>query len=68
MFGIGTQELIVIFLVAFIFLGPKKLPEIAKSLGKAVRDFRKASSDLKEEIEKEVEDTKEEETNKDLKG
>jgi Tat protein translocase TatB subunit len=67
MFGIGTQELILIFLVAFIFLGPKKLPEIARSLGKAVREFRKASSELREEVEKEIEDTKEE-INKELKG
>ncbi len=67
MFGIGTQELIVIFLVALIFLGPKKIPEIAKSLGKALREFRNASSDLKEEIEKEIEETKEE-IDKELKG
>jgi Tat protein translocase TatB subunit len=67
MFGIGTQELILIFLVAFIFLGPKKLPEIARSLGKAVREFRKASSELREEVEKEIEATKEE-INKELKG
>jgi Tat protein translocase TatB subunit len=67
MFGIGTQELILILLVAFIFLGPKKLPEIARSLGKAVREFRKASAELREEVEKEIEDTKEE-INKELKG
>jgi len=69
MFGIGTQELILIFLVALIFLGPKKIPEIAKSLGKAVREFRRASSELKEEIEKEIEDIKEGiNINKELKG
>ena len=67
MFGIGTQELIIILLVALIFLGPKRIPEIAKSLGKALREFRRASSELKDEIEKEIEDTKGE-IDRELKG
>lgn len=67
MFGIGTQELIVILVVALIFLGPKRIPEIAKSLGKALREFRRASTEIKEEIEKEIEETKEG-VNKELKG
>lgn len=50
MFGIGIQELILIFIVALIFLGPKKLPEIAKSLGRATREFKKASQDFKTAI------------------
>lgn len=50
MFGIGVQELILIFIVALIFLGPKKLPEIAKSLGRATREFKKASQDFKSAI------------------
>lgn len=48
MFGMGIQELILIFIVALIFLGPKKLPEIAKSLGRATREFKKASQDFKQ--------------------
>jgi len=67
MFGIGMQEIILVLLIALIFLGPKRIPEIAKSLGKALREFRKASSDLREEIEKEIEDTKDE-IEKELKG
>lgn len=57
------QEIIIILLVAIIFLGPKRIPEIAKSLGKGMREFRKASSELKDEIEKEIEDL-----DKELKG
>lgn len=50
MFGIGMQELLLIFVVAMIVLGPKKLPELAKTLGRAAREFRKASTDLKQAI------------------
>lgn len=50
MFGIGMQELLLIFVVAMIVLGPKKLPELAKTLGRAAREFRKASNDLKQAI------------------
>lgn len=50
MFGIGIQELLLIFVVAMIVLGPKKLPELAKTLGKAAREFRNASNDLKQAI------------------
>ncbi|WP_027357915.1 twin-arginine translocase TatA/TatE family subunit [Desulforegula conservatrix] len=50
MFGIGIQELLLIFVVAMIVLGPKKLPELAKTLGRAAREFKKASNDLKTAI------------------
>lgn len=50
MFGIGIQELLLIFIVAMIVLGPKKLPELAKTLGRAAREFKKASNDLKQAI------------------
>lgn len=55
MFGIGSTELLVILVVALIILGPAKLPEIAKSLGKALGEFRRVSSDVKRTIEMEVE-------------
>jgi len=50
MFGIGVPELLVILVVALIVLGPKRLPEVAKSLGKAFAEFRRATSDLSEEL------------------
>jgi Tat protein translocase TatB subunit len=51
MFGIGMPELILIAVVALIVLGPKKLPDLAKSLGRAVREFRKATSELKDTLQ-----------------
>ena len=50
MFGIGMPELILILAVALIVLGPKKLPDLAKSLGRALREFKKATSELKESM------------------
>ena len=50
MFGIGIPELLVIFVVALLVLGPQRLPEVAKALGKALAEFRRATSDLSEEL------------------
>jgi Tat protein translocase TatB subunit len=50
MFGIGMTELLVIFVIALIVLGPKRLPELARSLGKSLNEFRRASSDLRREF------------------
>ena len=50
MFGIGFNEIILILLIALIVIGPKKLPDIAKALGKGYREFRKAFEDVKEEF------------------
>ncbi len=52
--SLGMQEIIVIFVLALIVFGPHKLPEIGKSLGKALADFKKASNDLKQTWEEEV--------------
>ncbi|RQD58444.1 MAG: TatA/E family twin arginine-targeting protein translocase [Desulfonatronovibrio sp. MSAO_Bac4] len=60
MFGIGTTEILVILVVALLVLGPKKLPEIARSLGKTLAEFKKVSTDVKRTIEMEVD--REEET------
>ena len=51
MFGIGMQEMIFILVIALIVIGPKKLPDLAKSLGRAMGEFKKATSDLKESID-----------------
>ena len=44
---VGVQEMIVIFLVALVLFGPKKLPELGKTIGKAITEFRRAQSELK---------------------
>jgi sec-independent protein translocase protein TatB len=60
MFGIGMPELILIAVVALIVLGPKKLPDLAKSLGRAVREFQKATTELKEtfQVDSEISEAK----------
>ena len=61
MFGsIGMPELILIFVVALLVFGPKKLPELGKSLGRGLAEFKKASEDLKKTIEDEIEQGKHE--------
>ena len=54
MFGVGTSELLIIFLVALLVIGPSKLPEVARALGKALAEFRKVSTDVKRQIDLEV--------------
>ena len=63
---VGVQEMVVIFLVALVLFGPKKLPELGKTIGKAITEFRRAQSELKatfethmRELEKESESIKE---------
>ena len=51
MFGIGMPEMLLICAVALIVIGPKKLPDLAKSLGRAFGEFKRATSDLKESLE-----------------
>lgn len=56
MFGIGFPELILIMAVALIVVGPEKLPELAKALGKGIVELKKAASSLKESFEDENEE------------
>ncbi|MCH2169901.1 twin-arginine translocase TatA/TatE family subunit [Myxococcota bacterium] len=50
MFGIGMMELVVIFAIALLVLGPKRLPALARSLGRTLAEFRRASTDLRQEF------------------
>jgi sec-independent protein translocase protein TatA len=51
---LGTSEMIFIFLLALVLFGPKKLPEIGRTIGKALTEFRKASSELKSTFDREI--------------
>lgn len=54
MFGLGVPELIVIFVIALLVFGPKKLPELGKSVGRAMAEFKKASQEFQESVQAEM--------------
>jgi TatA/E family protein of Tat protein translocase len=66
MFGIGIPELILILAIALIVIGPKKLPDLAKSLGRALGEFKKATTDLKDTLNRETDITDVKKAFKDL--
>lgn len=59
MFNIGLPELLIIAAIALIVFGPNKLPELAKAFGKAMREFKKATEEMKESFETETKDLEE---------
>jgi len=59
MFDIGLPELLVIVAIALIVFGPQKLPELAKAFGKAMREFKKATEEIKENFDAETQDLRE---------
>ncbi len=54
MFGLGIGELLVIFVIALVVFGPKKLPEIGRSVGRAMMEFKKASQEFQESMREEM--------------
>lgn len=67
MFGsIGVPELIIIFAIALLIFGPKKLPEVGRSIGRALREFRKTSDEIKGKIEEEIQAEEFKEMKKDI--
>ena len=56
--SVGTPEILLVLIVALLLFGPQKLPELGRSLARALKEFKRASSELQETIEREVEDLK----------
>lgn len=67
MFGLGTPEIILIIIAVLVLFGAKKIPDFMQGLGKGIKEFKKASSEIKDEINKPVSEEKKE-VNKDDKN
>lgn len=58
MFRVGAGELVLIFLIILFLFGAKRLPEIARALGKSIKEFKKAGKEIKDDIDEVVEEDK----------
>ena len=56
MFGLGGGEILLILFIILLLFGAKKLPELAKGLGKGINEFKKASKDIKDEVEQAIDE------------
>ena len=56
MFGLGTGEILIILFIILLLFGAKKLPDLAKGLGKGVSEFKKASNEIKDEVNKVIDE------------
>lgn len=63
-FGIGPLEIILVLIIGLIIFGPGKLPQIGRDVGKALRSFKKAASDISTEMSREMKELEEKEQNK----
>ena len=64
MFGIGSTELVIILIVALIVIGPQKLPELMRSLGKGIAEFRQMGNDVKNTLDQEIENAEQQKRKK----
>jgi Tat protein translocase TatB subunit len=57
MFGIGTGEILIILVIALLVLGPKELPKVARTIGKAMRELQRTKDEIRQSIDTEFEDS-----------